>query len=88
MTGSGHGRRHITTAPVDDFDCHFLFADTHCVNRLGVATPMFAIFSKWHLSAAAHAGPPMLSRLLRLIRRTGAFLMIDNAAGKPGGHSR
>ena len=46
MTGFGHGRRHITTAPVDDFDCHFLFADTHCVNRLGVATPMFAIFFK------------------------------------------
>lgn len=88
MAGSGHGRRHITTAPVDDFDRHFLFADTHCVNRLGVTTSMLAIFLKMAFERGGACWPPMLSPLLRLIRRTGDFRMVDHAEGKASGHSR
>lgn len=88
MPGTGHCRCHITTGAVNNLDRNFSPLVLDGVKRLFVAAAMLAVFSRWHFRAAAHAGPPMLSPLLRLIRRTGAFLMVDNAAGKSGGHSR
>lgn len=69
MSCTGHGRRNIAAAPANDLYSHLLTAYTHRVNCLGVTTSVLAIFVKMTFERAAHAGPPMLSFALRLIRR-------------------
>lgn len=88
MSGSGHCRGHIASWPVNNLDRNFSPLDLDGVKVCLSLRPCSPYFSKWHLSAAAHAGPPIRSPLLRLIRRTGIFLMVDHATGKAGCHSR